>query len=248
MPISDAGKRRKTQRELKSRQRSDQKLLMAQLDIMIPPTSVTFNPASPTRTRRTAMQLLQDLIAYLRSLEGLAGDQSRKRKRVCYRDIISTMLLSSRERVIVVDIPSWTIRDVSARVESDFCGSCFGGRLVGQCMLHLVGTGDMETLRMVSRKAWDAGGAPEFGLDEVVSMRLMEGGKIRLERFRMTGVVNKEWCMSIVYLEPLGPDSDEIELKQLDFRRLQGVVTFDQSSQSSPWLVDRAMKIISGRS
>ena len=98
-----------------------------------------------------------------------------------------------------------------------------------------------------ARQAWDVTCPPEFQVDEVVSMRLLEGGRMRMERFRLLGVVRKDVCMSIIYPEPLGPDSAEIELKHLDFRRLGGVVTFDQESPSSPLLADRAMKLVTGR-
>ena len=43
-------------------------------------------------------------------------------------------------------------------------------------MLHLVSMQDMDALRGIARQAWDVTCPPEFQVDEVVSMRLLEGG------------------------------------------------------------------------
>ena len=135
MPIADADKRRRLQRELKSKQRSEQKLLMSKLDLMVPPSSPAIDPANQQK-QRPALNLLHDLVAYLRSCA--ERQRAQEQKRAIYTDMMSCMLLSRRERIILADIPSWTIRDVSGAVHGDYEGSCFGGRLVS---LHGEGGG-----------------------------------------------------------------------------------------------------------
>ena len=147
---------KKRQREGKATERAAQKKLIDRLDALVPVAALPGRFLNGgLRSQRTTVQLYEDCVNHCRQLqdqhrngpggaqeerhgssergEGAAArglDPSGRLPWVSGQELMEACLSSSRERLLVVELPEWTVVEMSARLRQDFASAAFEGDLV----------------------------------------------------------------------------------------------------------------------
>eukprot|EP00960_Hanusia_phi_P045246 757114-Hanusia_phi.AAC.1 len=143
---------RKRQREGKASERAVQRKLIERLDGLVPVAVVGGRFLNGTlRSGRTTVQLYEDCIGYCKELlnqepgggrvgrggsrQGSWGGGEAEMGRplsVAGAELMEACLSSCTERMLVVDLPEWTVVAMSSRMRQDFASAAFEHELVMQ--------------------------------------------------------------------------------------------------------------------
>eukprot|EP00960_Hanusia_phi_P062938 765308-Hanusia_phi.AAC.3 len=128
---------RKRQREVKASERAVQRELIERLDGLVPLAEVKGRALNGTlKSGRTTVQLYEDCVCHCKKLQDpRAGGHARRAeaRSVSGAELMEAVLSSNSERVLVVDLPEWTVVGMSSSLRQDFAGAAFGNDLVSSC-------------------------------------------------------------------------------------------------------------------
>jgi len=256
-------RKRERQKECKARERALASDLLFQLDEKIPTKTVPRGRSKgQLPSGRNREQLLADTVELLRALPsadsaasskgpaasssvGPAASSSSPQPSSCSGEaLLDAMLTSHRERMVVVDLPSWRIRRMSAGFEGEYLKSVFGANMVGQSLMHFVDTDDADRLREYGRRIHGGMGEEARGDRGVeVLLRVFRNYTIVMRRVRMKALWTRGGSEGMFVIEGSLDSVRDPEWGKLNLRHLFGVYMYSaEGSNSAPWKVDGAMK------
>ncbi|EKX30928.1 hypothetical protein GUITHDRAFT_122865 [Guillardia theta CCMP2712] len=267
---------KKRQREGKATERAAQKKLIDRLDTLVPVAAVPGRFLNGgLRSKRTTVQLYEDCVNHCRQLqdphradpegaqEGKHGsrgrgegaeaqglDPSGRLPWVSGQELMEACLSSSRERLLVVELPEWTVVEMSARLRQDFASAAFEGDLIGQSFGHSVDFDSLNALRSFS-KLMSLRQGDVSSLSLVITVRTFRSNSLVDRRMRMTTLHARPAGSSIFMLEPAGEETrggggreeeEEPDWNRRDMMGYSGCFGYDFGrSTSTPYDFDRAI-------
>mmetsp|Transcript_5864 Transcript_5864/g.20716 ORF Transcript_5864/g.20716 Transcript_5864/m.20716 type:complete len:386 (-) Transcript_5864:51-1208(-) len=177
-------------------------------------------------------------------------DPSGRLPWVSGQELMEACLSSSRERLLVVELPEWTVVEMSARLRQDFASAAFEGDLIGQSFGHLVDFDSLNALRSFS-KVMSLRQGDVSSLSLVITVRTFRSKSVVERRMRMTTLHARAAGRSIFMLEAAGEESrggggreeeEEPDWNRRDMMGYSGCFGYDFGrSTSTPYDFDRAI-------
>mmetsp|Transcript_8631 Transcript_8631/g.28782 ORF Transcript_8631/g.28782 Transcript_8631/m.28782 type:complete len:464 (-) Transcript_8631:916-2307(-) len=222
--------------------------------------SATVASAPPSKRKgllvsgRTKEQLLQDAIAFVgyikpRKRRKTQADSAQEAPcEISGGDLMDALLSCRRERILIVDLSSWTITSMSHRLCMDWQESVFSSNMVGQCLLHFVTVHDMDKLRNFVRELEARQGTGGPCLPFRAGLRAFRKSNVVVLDLQFIPLYAKSAGKGIFLLRPEGQEVCEPDWLRCKLKDVSGEMFFkEEMSTASMWHVQEALKACGSR-